>query len=159
MRWWQGAKPLFKWLAVLAVAVVYTIANTGHWTPETASKANPTDAHVVSAGSDAIQAAFDQHRSDVVVQGKGTITKLLKDDTKGLQHQKFLVRLDNGLQVLIVHNIDLANRVEPIQVGEPVAFKGEYVWNPKGGLVHWTHHDPQGRHEAGWIQYQGRVYQ
>jgi hypothetical protein len=40
-----------------------------------------------------------------------------------------------------------------------VEFFGEYEWNAKGGVVHWTHHDPQGLHENGWLKHQGRLYQ
>jgi hypothetical protein len=33
------------------------------------------------------------------------------------------------------------------------------VWNAQGGMVHWTHHDPEGRHVAGWLKHNGRIYQ
>ena len=62
------------------------------------------------------------------------------------------------MTVLIVHNIDLAPRV-PLQVGDSVSLRGDYVWNDRGGLVHWTHHDPAGRHIPGWIEHRGRRYQ
>jgi hypothetical protein len=60
---------------------------------------------------------------------------------------------------MISHNIDLAPRLEELREGDAVAFNGEYVWNAEGGLVHWTHHDPAGRHVAGWLKYNGRTYQ
>jgi hypothetical protein len=35
---------------------------------------------------------------------------------------------------------------------------GEYIWNKKGGVLHYTHHSTT-RHESGWIQLNGQVYQ
>jgi hypothetical protein len=32
-------------------------------------------------------------------------------------------------------------------------------WNPQGGVIHWTHHDPAGRHLSGWVKHNGRTYQ
>jgi hypothetical protein len=61
--------------------------------------------------------------------------------------------------VLVAYNIDIARRIEGLQPGAPVEFMGEYEWNPQGGVVHWTHHDPAGKHPAGWVRYAGQVYQ
>jgi hypothetical protein len=85
--------------------------------------------------------------------------KLLSDDNEGLRHQRFLLKLDNGMTLLIIHNIDLAERIADLKAGDAVSFNGEYEWNKKGGLVHWTHHDPQGVHVSGWIKHNGRTYQ
>ena len=42
--------------------------------------------------------------------------------------------------------------------GDVVDFFGEYEWNSNGGVIHWTHHDPQGRHVTGWLKHNGRTY-
>ena len=97
--------------------------------------------------------------SDVPVEDAGTVVKLLADDNKGSRHQKFLVKVATGQTLLFAHNIDLAPRLDNLHVGDTVQFKGEYVYNPKGGVVHWTHKDPQGRHEGGWIQLNGKTYE
>jgi hypothetical protein len=109
----------------------------------------------VNAG---IEQAFAHKKSDVQVSGKGVVIKLLPDDNKGAQHQRFLVKINEYQTLLFAHNIDLASRV-PLQVGDEVTFNGEYVYNPKGGIVHWTHLDPQGHHPAGWVMLNGNKYQ
>lgn len=83
------------------------------------------------------------------MQSEGVVVKVLPDDNHGSRHQKFLIELSSGQTILIAHNIDLASRISPITEGDVVAFNGEYEWNEKGGVVHWTHRDPNGRHEAG----------
>ena len=48
-----------------------------------------------------------------------------------------------------MHNIEVAPRVASLELGDTVEFKGEYIWNEEGGLIHWTHRDPGGGHEPG----------
>ncbi len=103
----------------------------------------------------AIKAAFLSQRNDVQVRGQGIVTRLLADDLKGSRHQRFLVELASGQTLLVSHNIDLAQRIETLKAGDLVEFYGEYEYNPKGGVIHWTHHDPKNRHPGGWIKHQG----
>jgi hypothetical protein len=103
--------------------------------------------------------AFNSRQSNLQVQGEGVVAKILKDDLDGSRHQRFLLELGSGQTLLISHNIDLAPRIEGLARGDSVQFFGEYEWNSKGGVIHWTHHDPGGRHVAGWIKHQGRTYQ
>jgi len=108
-----------------------------------------------------LEQAHAQHRSNVWVEGGGTVTRLLRDDTKRPRHQRFVVKIGTGpnaFTVMIAHNIDLAPRV-PFKKGDEITFRGEYIWNEKGGILHWTHHDPSGRHLPGWIQHNGQIYQ
>src|SRR3954468_22665112 len=113
-----------------------------------------------AAGDDSqIGRAFKNRTSNVQVEGEGAVTRILADDLDGSRHQRFIVRLASGQTVLLAHNIDIAPRVAGLQEGDRLRFYGEYVWNEKGGTVHWTHHDPEGRHMAGWLKHKGRTYQ
>jgi hypothetical protein len=46
-----------------------------------------------------------------------------------------------------------------LEVGDRVEFSGEYEWNERGGVIHWTHRDPAGQHVDGWIRHDGHTYQ
>ncbi|HEY8225521.1 MAG TPA: DUF3465 domain-containing protein [Pyrinomonadaceae bacterium] len=103
--------------------------------------------------------AFKTRTSNVQVEGEGIVTRILADDLDGSRHQRFIVRLTSGQTVLIAHNIDLAPRIATLAEGDSIGFYGEYVWNAQGGKVHWTHHDPGGKHVAGWLKHKGQTYQ
>jgi hypothetical protein len=117
----------------------------------------PPSARVVS-DSGAISEAFKERRSSVWVEGAGQVQRTLADDTEGSRHQRFIVDLGRGQTILIAHNIDLARRL-PLERGDFVEFRGKYEWNAQGGVVHWTHADPQRHSTGGWIRYQDRKYQ
>jgi hypothetical protein len=105
-----------------------------------------------------IDKAYQEKQSDVQVQGVGKVIKVLSDDNKGSKHQRFLLKLPSNLTLLVAHNIDLAKRVENLKEGDSIEFYGEYEWNNKGGVLHWTHHDPRGKHKDGWLKHNGVVY-
>ena len=107
----------------------------------------------------ALSAAYRNHQSHIEVCGRGTVAKVLKDDTHGTRHQRFIVRVPPRQTVLIAYNYDLAPRIDGLRPGAPIEFVGEYEWNGQGGVVHWTHRDPGGHHLPGWIRYGGRQYQ
>ena len=105
-----------------------------------------------------VRDVFFAQRSDVQVQGTGTVVKQLPDDNHGSRHQRFILRIHPDLTVLIAHNIDLAPRIPGLRVGDEVLFYGEYEWNAKGGVVHWTHRDPKNEHPHGWLRHHGKQY-
>ena len=144
-----------KFLPVIILAILFYgfnyVKDHGFTIPE-----NPS----TSQGADAILLhAFQNRQSDIQVQGQGTVVKVLRDDLDGSRHQKFLLRLASGQTVLVSHNIDLAPRVSGLAAGDTVDFYGEYEWNDKGGVIHWTHHDPAGRHVGGWLKHNGNTFQ
>ena len=112
-----------------------------------------------TAPDSVIAEAFANRRSNFLVEGQGEVIRVLSDDVDGDRHQRFILRLDSGQTLLIAHNIDLAARLPQLGEGDFVEFYGEYEWNDQGGVIHWTHRDPQGNHPAGWLRYRGATYQ
>ncbi|QEY26033.1 DUF3465 domain-containing protein [Neisseria zalophi] len=114
---------------------------------------------IPSSAEDILQAAFERQQSDIQIEGSGQVTKTLPDDNKGSRHQRFILKLASGQTLLVAHNIDLAPKIKGLKKGDTVSFYGEYEWSKQGGVIHWTHHDPQGRHADGWLKHKGIVYQ
>jgi len=106
----------------------------------------------------ALHQAIANQRSDVQVTGAGRVIKLLPDDNDGSRHQRFLVKISSGDVILIAHNIDLAPRVNTLKKGDQIRFNGEFEWNNKGGVIHWTHNDPRNTHIHGWLEHNGEKY-
>ena len=149
------------WAVAVAVTLLVGFALSGcSGTITTTTGAGGTGPGTSAVGGDAgFARAFADRSEGLELEGRGTVIKLLTDDTEGDRHQRFIVRLDSGQTLLISHNIDVAPRVDGLQVGDVVSFKGEYVWNVQGGLLHWTHHDPMGSHPGGWLRRGDRTYQ
>lgn len=113
-----------------------------------------------AGSSDAsVARAFEARQNGVQVAGTGVVTRVLSDDNDGSRHQRFILRLRDGQTVLVAHNIDVAPRIEALAAGDTVSFYGEYEYNESGGVIHWTHHDPAGRHVTGFLEQAGRKFQ
>jgi hypothetical protein len=136
-------------LLLLGICVAYFAFNQ----PDSAIDYNAPQISTPRAPNDA------QWRAGQQVSGSGTVDRVLADDNDGSRHQRFILRLSSGRTLLIAHNIDLAPRVSSLRKGDTVSFYGEYEPNDKGGVIHWTHHDPQGRHTGGWLEHNGQRYQ
>jgi hypothetical protein len=150
-----------KLLAVVILSIAAYAGFSEYRDSRSNNEPSVTAGHETSArGSDAILArAFENQTGKLQVAGTGTVSKILKDDNDGRRHQKFVLRLESGQTLLVAHNIDLAPRIDSLREGDAVEFNGQYDWNPKGGVIHWTHLDPTGRHVAGWIRHNGKTYQ
>ncbi len=161
---------LLKQIGVLALLVVLYLGNEylngdqqnsgSSGSARTGQQVEGTQSSGVSGIDDTqlIVESFEAGRSDVWVQASGQVARVLADDNEGSRHQRFLVELSTGHTVLIAHNIDLAPKV-PLSRGDQVEFRGEYEWNDRGGVVHWTHHDPRGRKAGGWISHRKKTYE
>lgn len=143
---------------LLILACFYWFNQFSDAKPTPAAEATSQTSRTENSNS-TISKAFKQQLSNVAVEGHGQVIKVLADDNNGSRHQKFLLKLPTSQTILIAHNIDIAPRIENLQSGDIIYFNGEYEWNPKGGVVHWTHHDPQGTHIGGWLELNGKRYQ
>ena len=91
------------------------------------------------------------------IEVTGFVTRLLSNDNDGSRHQRFVIDIGNRLTLLIAHNIDLASPV-PVGIGDRVYVRGMYEWNDLGGLVHWTHDDPHGVEDGGYVRYRRQIF-
>jgi hypothetical protein len=93
------------------------------------------------------------------VTADGVVVRTFTDRTSNTgTHEQFIIKLaSQDLTVEIEHNISIGKRV-PVAAGDHVIVHGEYIWNAEGGLIHFTHHDPQGTHENGYIVDNGTTY-
>jgi len=105
-----------------------------------------------------IETLFDERFDGSMIESAGIVERVLPDDTDGSRHQRFILKLDNGQTLLVAHNIDLASRLEGLKRGATVKFRGQYEVNDRGGVVHWTHHDPRDERPGGWLEYNGKRY-
>ena len=144
----MARKILLTLLVLVGAWFGYDLSGSVQWQNEAAT----------TSASD-LQRVIATRRSSTQVQGSGTVTRVLSDDNDGSRHQRFILRLPSGESLLIAHNIDLAPRVNGLREGDTVSFNGEYEWNDRGGVIHWTHHDPRGSHVDGWVEHDGQRYQ
>jgi hypothetical protein len=135
--------------ALLALAVSSGCASSG-------------DGAGASAPNAEIYAAWQQHRSPVEVSANGTIVKVLgiRGGRSG-RHEGFLVHLSGNeahdLTIRVEDNVDLTGPI-PLHAGDAVELRGEYIFDPRGGILHYTHRDPRGRHPSGYVRVNGRMY-
>ncbi len=157
-------KPLPMLVLVIVVAVAWYLKNREptapepRHPPEEAPRQGPgSGGSVTGVGRAALQRAIAHKQSKVWVEGSGRIVHLLPEDRRPPRHQLCLVELNGGHTIKISHNTDLAPKV-PWRKGDELAFRGRFEWNAKGGVVHWTHHDPKGRKAGGWLEHAGKRY-
>ena len=155
----ERSTPLLLVLVITTLAIVSVAAGGCGGASDAGGPSAGTAGAGVQVGDAALAKAFEDRASDLEVEGRGTVVRVLADDDEGARHQRFVLRLDSGQTLLVAHNIDVAPRVEGLAVGDVIAFRGVYEWNAEGGTVHWTHRDPGGAHTAGWLRRNGRLYE
>ncbi len=124
-----------------------------------AACAAPSDS---DAGNAAVYQAWAQQRSHLEVTASGSVAKVLgtRRGPSGV-HTGFLLHLrgaeGRGLTVRVEDNVDLTGPI-PVQAGDDVEVRGEYIYDPRGGLIHYTHRDPRGNKPGGYVKLANRFY-
>jgi Protein of unknown function (DUF3465) len=113
----------------------------------------PDNAHVC--------ALYASGSSDAEVVAQGTVLGVLgtRNGPSG-NHEGFLLKLTQqcDLMLRVETNVDITGPV-PLRAGQTVTVKGQFEDDASGGVIHWTHHDPSGRHVAGYVLADGKYYE
>ncbi|MBC5809786.1 MAG: DUF3465 domain-containing protein [Candidatus Eremiobacteraeota bacterium] len=111
----------------------------------------------------AVYDAWRAQRSRLEVTARGDVARDLglRRGPSGL-HEGFLLHLrgagGHGLTVRVETNVDITGPVA-VHAGDAVEVRGEYVYDARGGLIHYTHHDPRLRHPGGYLRVGDRTFQ
>ena len=149
-------------LAIIGLAALFDVdlgALQTDGNPTVAPSRTDAREALPGASTGAVAEAFAARVSDRILTDSGRVIKVLPPDNDGKPHQRFIVEIQPRLTVLVAHNLTLAPRIPNLREGDRIRFKGEYEFSEKGGVVHWTHHDPKGWREGGWIEHRGERYE
>ena len=153
--------PLFLMAFVVSIAGCDKTAGTierPNYTKLTPSSTPSNQPDLTALYESEVAAAQNNQQSHVVVTCTLPVKRMLRPDEKGEKHEKFLLQVSNGTTILVAHNTSRAPSV-PLSAGDIVTVHGEYIWNAKGGVIHWTHRSDTPRHEGGYIDFKGQRYQ
>ena len=111
-----------------------------------------------SSSVSAAQRACATGAAHVEVHLSGTIARYLGTRySQSGRHEGFLVRTrDFAAPLKIEDNVEITGFI-PMRTGDSVELQGQYECND--GVIHWTHHDPSGRHLSGYVIVNGRRFQ
>ncbi len=149
----QGPRVNRIWRRVVLPLVAVAIIALYQYSLERGGTTPPGDRPYTGA----VEEAYAERRSGIWVEVNGSIRRRLPDDNTGSRHQRFILQTESGHTVLVAHNLDLADKV-PLETGDTVRVRGRYEWNERGGVIHWTHHDPDGNLSGGWVEFRDRRY-
>ena len=155
---WAGAVLLIALAVVTTAALAIWPHSPSVNLPLCTTVNSQFEPQIISDGADGAIVTWRDRRSGIWVEGAGTVARVLRDDADGARHQQWILRLASGHTLKFAHNVDLAPRIAELREGDAIRFRGRYEYNDKGGVIHWTHHDPQDRLIGGWIEHHGRFY-
>lgn len=112
---------------------------------------------LVADDSAIVQAIHQNQDVNYIEAGNMVVKRLLPDDTQGLPHQKWLVRLSDNSTLELIYNTDMGAHI-PLQEGQTVSAGGQLIMGDQGPLLHWLHSDPRQHRPDGYVYVNGTYY-
>lgn len=144
-----------RWRLLIAAGLVVVVGGSVYLRLQSHTVSVTTAQREGRVGCASVRQSFDHGQSGVWLALTARVTRLLPDAYGKYQHQRFIVACSSGLTVEIVNDVSVGRRA-PVSPGDQISVRGEYIWNPEGGLIHFTHHGGSG--EGGWILLRGKIY-
>ena len=75
-------------------------------------------------------------------------------------HERFFIKVSSGgatTDLFVADNVTVGSAA-PLHAGEQAIVKGQLDFNEFGPVLHWTHRDPRMRHQPGFVEVAGHVY-
>lgn len=121
-------------------------------------QSRPGSDYEVELGFAILEHAFYDQRSGFMAEASGTVARVLAANPDDPTYQRFVIRLENGQSILIVHN-QVAGNTVPLAIEDRVTVRGEYEWSETGGLLKKTHLDLSSKRRHGFVEHDGKRYQ
>lgn len=100
-------------------------------------------------------AANGNAHAEVYIPG-AVVTRVLGErESRSGAHEGFVVRAGQR-SFTIEDNVDITGPI-PLRRGDVVSLLGQLECDDY--VIHWTHHDPRGRHPSGYVKVNGRLYE
>jgi hypothetical protein len=145
-------------LMLLAVAIAASVSQASRLDDIRAINEKVDAQNPETLDDSELVSAMAGHQSlDYAQGGNLVVVDVQRDDKNGPQHQKWTVRLSNGVTMLSVYNLDMCERV-PLKVGDRIAMGGQFIGMGHGGLLHWLHRAPKGNRPDGYVYLNGKYY-
>jgi hypothetical protein len=93
--------------------------------------------------------------AEVYVPDATVVRVLGEREGRSGEHEGFIIRAD-GRTFRVEDNVGITGPV-PLQRGDTVSLLGQLECDDD--VIHWTHHDPSGRHQSGYIKVNGKLYE
>lgn len=143
-----------KIISIIALIISAYFANN-YVQKNNSSTTYKKDTQYKSISNKKLETLIKKRQSNEIITLDVKVINVLSDDNQGDRHQRMIVKTGKNT-LLIAHNIDIAPRV-PVKKGDMIKVRGEYEWNDKGGVVHWTHRSTS-NHAEGWIIHNNKKY-